>query len=58
LGYVAGYTIINDISEREFQLERDGGQWLKGKVAIRSGRLDPDWQLRMKSPILRLWICG
>ena len=28
--YIAGYTIINDISEREFQLEREG-QWSKGK---------------------------
>jgi len=28
--YVAGYTISNDISEREYQLER-GGQWDKGK---------------------------
>ena len=27
---VSGYTIMNDVSEREFQLERDG-QWLKGK---------------------------
>ena len=27
---IAGYSIINDVSEREFQLERDG-QWLKGK---------------------------
>lgn len=30
LSYVAGYTISNDVSEREFQLER-GGQWDKGK---------------------------
>jgi 2-keto-4-pentenoate hydratase/2-oxohepta-3-ene-1,7-dioic acid hydratase in catechol pathway len=30
LSYVAGYTIANDVSEREFQLER-GGQWDKGK---------------------------
>lgn len=30
LGHVAGYTISNDVSEREFQLER-GGQWDKGK---------------------------
>ncbi|WP_053843252.1 fumarylacetoacetate hydrolase family protein [Paracidovorax avenae] len=30
LDYVAGYTIVNDVSEREFQLER-GGQWDKGK---------------------------
>jgi 2,4-diketo-3-deoxy-L-fuconate hydrolase len=28
--HVAGYTLHNDISEREFQLER-GGQWVKGK---------------------------
>jgi len=30
LDYVAGYTISNDVSEREYQLER-GGQWDKGK---------------------------
>ncbi|MEW6705252.1 MAG: fumarylacetoacetate hydrolase family protein [Pseudomonadota bacterium] len=28
--HVAGYTIVNDVSEREYQLER-GGQWDKGK---------------------------
>jgi 2-keto-4-pentenoate hydratase/2-oxohepta-3-ene-1,7-dioic acid hydratase in catechol pathway len=28
--HVAGYCIINDISERSYQLER-GGQWVKGK---------------------------
>ncbi|PVY43734.1 2-keto-4-pentenoate hydratase/2-oxohepta-3-ene-1,7-dioic acid hydratase in catechol pathway [Pontibacter virosus] len=30
LDFVAGYTLHNDYSEREFQLER-GGQWVKGK---------------------------
>ena len=30
LSFVAGYTILNDVSERAFQLER-GGQWVKGK---------------------------
>ncbi|MBB5189793.1 2-keto-4-pentenoate hydratase/2-oxohepta-3-ene-1,7-dioic acid hydratase in catechol pathway [Silvimonas terrae] len=30
LNYVAGYVVINDVSEREFQLER-AGQWDKGK---------------------------
>ncbi|QDT66803.1 fumarylacetoacetate hydrolase family protein [Calycomorphotria hydatis] len=30
LEYVAGVCICNDVSEREFQLER-GGQWIKGK---------------------------
>tara|TARA_R110001592_G_scaffold178446_1_gene419401 strand:- start:5748 stop:6602 length:855 start_codon:yes stop_codon:yes gene_type:complete len=30
MDYVAGYILHNDISEREFQLERQG-QWVKGK---------------------------
>ena len=30
LSVIAGYSIMNDVSEREYQLERDG-QWLKGK---------------------------
>jgi 2,4-diketo-3-deoxy-L-fuconate hydrolase len=29
---VAGYVVVNDVSERAFQLER-GGQWVKGKSA-------------------------
>ena len=29
---IAGYTVVNDVSERAFQLER-GGQWSKGKSA-------------------------
>lgn len=31
LDYVAGYTISNDVSERELQLEVSGGQWSEGK---------------------------
>ncbi|MBT9383717.1 fumarylacetoacetate hydrolase family protein [Pseudooceanicola sp. CBS1P-1] len=30
LSHVAGYTIVNDVSERAFQIER-GGTWTKGK---------------------------
>lgn len=30
--YVAGYCVVNDVSEREFQIERLG-QWTKGKSA-------------------------
>jgi 2-keto-4-pentenoate hydratase/2-oxohepta-3-ene-1,7-dioic acid hydratase in catechol pathway len=30
--HIAGYCIVNDVSEREFQMER-GGQWTKGKSA-------------------------
>lgn len=29
---IAGFVLVNDVSEREFQLER-GGQWVKGKSA-------------------------
>jgi len=29
---IAGYVLVNDVSERDFQLER-GGQWVKGKSA-------------------------
>lgn len=30
--HIAGYVLVNDVSERTFQMER-GGQWLKGKSA-------------------------
>ncbi len=40
LAHVAGYTIINDVSEREFQLER-GGQWVKGKSCDTFAPLGP-----------------
>jgi 2-keto-4-pentenoate hydratase/2-oxohepta-3-ene-1,7-dioic acid hydratase in catechol pathway len=38
--YVAGYCVINDISEREFQLER-GGTWDKGKGCDTFGPTGP-----------------
>lgn len=40
LGYVAGYCVINDLSEREFQIERQG-QWVKGKSADTFGPIGP-----------------
>jgi 2-keto-4-pentenoate hydratase/2-oxohepta-3-ene-1,7-dioic acid hydratase in catechol pathway len=40
LGYVAGYCTINDISEREYQIER-GGTWDKGKGCDTFGPLGP-----------------
>lgn len=40
LSHVAGYTICNDVSEREFQIERSG-QWIKGKSAPTFGPLGP-----------------
>lgn len=38
--HVAGFLICNDVSEREFQLER-GGQWVKGKSHDTFGPLGP-----------------
>ncbi|AHK47452.1 putative 2-keto-4-pentenoate hydratase/2-oxohepta-3-ene-1,7-dioic acid hydratase (plasmid) [Ensifer adhaerens OV14] len=38
--YVAGYCLINDVSEREYQVER-GGQWDKGKGYDRFGPIGP-----------------
>src|SRR5262245_767522 len=31
LGYVLGYTCANDVSARDWQLEKGGGQWCRGK---------------------------
>jgi 2-keto-4-pentenoate hydratase/2-oxohepta-3-ene-1,7-dioic acid hydratase in catechol pathway len=38
--HIAGYCVINDLSERAFQLER-GGQWDKGKGCDTFGPLGP-----------------
>ena len=40
LKYVAGYCIVNDVSEREYQLER-GSQWDKGKGCDTFGPVGP-----------------
>ncbi|WP_121633680.1 fumarylacetoacetate hydrolase family protein [Tropicibacter alexandrii] len=40
LDYVAGYCTINDVSEREFQIEKLG-QWIKGKSAPTFGPTGP-----------------
>ena len=40
LAHVAGYCVINDISEREYQLER-GPQWDKGKGCDTFGPIGP-----------------
>ncbi|MDP2256247.1 MAG: fumarylacetoacetate hydrolase family protein [Polaromonas sp.] len=40
LGHVAGYCTINDVSEREFQIER-GGTWDKGKGCDTFGPIGP-----------------
>ncbi|MBI5279803.1 MAG: fumarylacetoacetate hydrolase family protein [Burkholderiales bacterium] len=40
LAHVAGYAVINDVSEREYQLER-GPQWDKGKGCDTFGPIGP-----------------
>jgi 2,4-diketo-3-deoxy-L-fuconate hydrolase len=40
LAHVAGYTVCNDVSEREYQLER-GSQWDKGKGCDTFGPIGP-----------------
>jgi 2-keto-4-pentenoate hydratase/2-oxohepta-3-ene-1,7-dioic acid hydratase in catechol pathway len=40
LNHVAGYCVVNDLSEREYQLER-GGQWDKGKGCDTFGPIGP-----------------
>ncbi|UUX93996.1 fumarylacetoacetate hydrolase family protein [Aquabacterium sp. J223] len=41
LAHVAGYCVVNDVSERHFQLKRDGGQWDKGKGFDSFGPVGP-----------------
>src|SRR6266700_5544561 len=58
LGFVAGYALHNDYSERSVQLER-GGQWVKGKSADTFAPLGPFVATRDEMPDasqLRMWL--
>ena len=58
LDHVAGYCVINDVSERAYQLER-GGQWDKGKGCDTFGPLGPWLVTRDEVPdaqALDLWL--
>jgi len=39
--YIAGYCIVNDVSERSFQIDRGGSQWGKGKGCDTFGPVGP-----------------
>ena len=62
LACVGGYTLVNDVSEREFQLERQG-QWDKGKNCETFNPLGP-WLVTADEVAdpqalgLRLWVNG
>jgi 2-keto-4-pentenoate hydratase/2-oxohepta-3-ene-1,7-dioic acid hydratase in catechol pathway len=58
LDHVAGYCVVNDVSEREFQLER-GPQWDKGKGCDTFGPMGPWLVTRDEVPNaqrLGLWL--
>ena len=40
MAHVAGFAVINDVSERDFQIERQG-QWTKGKSCDNFGQIGP-----------------
>lgn len=41
LDHIAGFCLVNDVSEREFQTKRPGGQWDKGKGCDSFGPVGP-----------------
>ena len=58
LDHVAGYCLVNDVSEREYQLER-GGTWDKGKGCDTFGPIGPWLVTRDEVPNpqnLKLWL--
>jgi len=58
LDHVAGYCVVNDVSERAYQLER-GGQWDKGKGCDTFGPLGPWLVTRDEVPdaqTLDMWL--
>ena len=58
LNYVAGYCTVNDVSEREYQLER-GGTWDKGKGCDTFGPIGPWLVTRDEVPNpqkLKMWL--
>jgi ureidoglycolate lyase len=58
LDHVAGYCIVNDVSERQWQLEQ-GGQWIKGKSGDTYGPIGPWFVTRDEVPdpqVLDLWL--
>lgn len=59
---IAGYSAVNDISEREFQIDRSGGQWSKGKCFPSFCPVGP-WlvtadSISVDSLTMRSWVNG
>lgn len=62
MSYIAGYTISNDVSERDWQIKDSGGQWSKGKSALTFNPIGP-WlvpadEVDAGNLRLRSWVNG
>ena len=60
--HIAGFVLANDLSEREAQIERSGGQWSKGKSAAGFSPTGP-WlvtpdEIDHRALGLRSWVNG
>ena len=56
--HIAGYCVVNDLSERDFQIERSG-QWVKGKSCDTFGPIGPYLVTKDEIPDpqnLKLWL--
>ena len=56
--HIAGYCVVNDLSERAFQIERSG-QWVKGKSCDTFGPIGPYLVTKDEIPDpqnLKLWL--
>ena len=56
--YIVGYCVVNDLSEREFQLEHQG-QWVKGKSCDTFGPIGPYLVTKDEIPSpqnLKMWL--
>jgi 2,4-didehydro-3-deoxy-L-rhamnonate hydrolase len=62
LAHVAGYVLIDDVSERAFQIEVSGGQWSKGKAYPSFAPIGPVFrpasELDPGNLRLRSWVNG
>jgi 2,4-diketo-3-deoxy-L-fuconate hydrolase len=62
IDHIAGFTVADDLSEREFQLELSGGQWSKGKCCAGFTPTGP-WlvtpdEVDYRNLRLRSWVNG
>ena len=58
LDHLAGYTVGHDVSARDWQLEKDGRQWLAGKTFDTFAPLGPTWSRPTRFPTRTTSRCG